>query len=310
MDMNIDTLKAVCDFAMKQDDPDIGFFGGEPLLKFRNIKKIVAEYPDITWNITTNATLADKRVAKFLAENNVDVIVSMDGIREAHEIHRQKYDKALAGLENLLEAHTNHVLRMTMTRETIPYMSKSVDYFLTLGVQNFMITTADTGALPLAQEDFKLFEDEAYKVANLILKHDKRIYWQDRFARGCNTTIQDRRTCSAGVSYFGVNVLGEIYPCQRALDYENLIMGNVYNGIMEDKFNHYKKLRFADFKCDPTCSIYSVCNGTCYIVNYIRNGCHTFSYYQTCNINRIIMQVADYMAHVRSNNGYTELHSI
>lgn len=74
---------------------DIVFFGGEPLLVFPLIKRIVeyveirAVNKDVTFNITTNALVVTDEMLGFLSKHKFSVCVSLDGPKEAHDANRK-----------------------------------------------------------------------------------------------------------------------------------------------------------------------------------------------------------------------------
>lgn len=81
--------KVACGF---KKGPMINFYGGEPLLKYHLIKKIVAYVESIDKNtkfyMTTNGLLLNKEVAKFITEHNFVVTFSLDGFQENHDRNR------------------------------------------------------------------------------------------------------------------------------------------------------------------------------------------------------------------------------
>jgi uncharacterized protein len=70
--------------------PSIGFYGGEPLLNFKLIKRCVEfvqeKYGDqgTVYNITTNGSLLQKERASWLMDNRFIISVSLDGPEEEH----------------------------------------------------------------------------------------------------------------------------------------------------------------------------------------------------------------------------------
>ena len=75
----------------KRKKVTIGFTGGEPLLNFEVIKKIVdytkkniGPYKKIGFTITTNGTLINEKIAQFMADNKFVVGISLDGLKEAN----------------------------------------------------------------------------------------------------------------------------------------------------------------------------------------------------------------------------------
>jgi uncharacterized protein len=72
----------------------IGFYGGEPLLQYTLIDRIV-EYAkmlfanwNLNFNVTTNGTILDEKIVDFLKRENFSVLVSLDGPRKNHDSKR------------------------------------------------------------------------------------------------------------------------------------------------------------------------------------------------------------------------------
>jgi len=74
---------------------NVSFYGGEPLLEYEMIKKIIAyvndkfEGKDISFNMTTNAILLTPERLKYLVKNNVSIMVSLDGSEEIQNRSRK-----------------------------------------------------------------------------------------------------------------------------------------------------------------------------------------------------------------------------
>lgn len=72
------------------------FHGGEPLLRFRVIKEVVAHAENVahelgkvvSFTIQTNASIFNDEIVDFLLEHKVTVGISLDGDQEAHDLHR------------------------------------------------------------------------------------------------------------------------------------------------------------------------------------------------------------------------------
>lgn len=72
----------------------IGFYGGEPLLELELIKKCV-KYTNskrikdkVFYNITTNGSMLNSEVIKYLIENNFNIALSLDGPQAVHDKNR------------------------------------------------------------------------------------------------------------------------------------------------------------------------------------------------------------------------------
>jgi uncharacterized protein len=73
---------------IKENNIKINFFGGEPLLLWDEIIVPLIEYSKkyndlIVFTLTTNGLLLDEEKLIFLKKNNINFILSMDGIKEA-----------------------------------------------------------------------------------------------------------------------------------------------------------------------------------------------------------------------------------
>jgi len=98
MSMSLETAKAaVAQFmAHKPTKTAIGFYGGEPLLEFELIERIVLfaesiaerDGGEVRFALTTNGTLLNDEKLHFLAKHNFSVLISLDGNREAHDRYR------------------------------------------------------------------------------------------------------------------------------------------------------------------------------------------------------------------------------
>ena len=95
--MEWDTAKKAIDFlkahSQKSEHRHIGFYGGEPLVNFELIKQAVQYAKEIfdnniTFALTTNATLVNTEIASFFADNDFNLIISLDGPEELHNANR------------------------------------------------------------------------------------------------------------------------------------------------------------------------------------------------------------------------------
>ncbi|MDK2587344.1 radical SAM protein [Romboutsia sedimentorum] len=119
-DMSLDTAKKAIDLlALRSDDEvNISFYGGEPLLRFDLIKQCISYCNDkfsnktVYYNMTTNCTLMTPEIAGYLASvDNFTITVSLDGPECIHDKNRVfingtgSFDKTINGLKNLIIAY-------------------------------------------------------------------------------------------------------------------------------------------------------------------------------------------------------------
>lgn len=97
----------------------IGFYGGEPLLRLPAIERIIMVARDLNagtrplrFKMTTNGVLL-AQFSDFLAEHNVELLISLDGDEEAHA-HRvladgsESYTRVLEGIMTLKKRHPSY----------------------------------------------------------------------------------------------------------------------------------------------------------------------------------------------------------
>lgn len=72
----------------------IGFYGGEPFLRFDLMKEVIqtarelAEDRDVSFNVTTNGTLMGPEVCDYCIQGRLAVTLSLDGPQEIHDCFR------------------------------------------------------------------------------------------------------------------------------------------------------------------------------------------------------------------------------
>lgn len=117
-EMTSETARLAVDEFMSRagEDVSLSFYGGEPLLRFEMIERLVSDvardHPQrrVSWSLTTNGTLVSESVARFLMSHGFLVTVSLDGPRAVTDRHRKDvrgvgaFDRILAGLERLQQA--------------------------------------------------------------------------------------------------------------------------------------------------------------------------------------------------------------
>ncbi len=117
-DMDEVTAQKALDMAFSSPSPQIKieFQGGEPLLNFELIKKIVfwgeersAELgKPVTFVITTNLALLNDEVLQFSKEHQILISTSLDGPKDLHNKNRPRpggnsYELAVAGIDRIRE---------------------------------------------------------------------------------------------------------------------------------------------------------------------------------------------------------------
>lgn len=96
--MSWETAKTAVDFlwehSIDSQEVNIGFYGGEPLLEFPMIRRIIHHSEkrffgkELSFSLTTNGTLLTTKVIHFFQKHNVSLMVSLDGPQEINDRNR------------------------------------------------------------------------------------------------------------------------------------------------------------------------------------------------------------------------------
>ena len=133
--------RAAVDFIIKNSGIrkhcEIDFFGGEPLINFRTVKAVteyVRQREQDTGKIfkltlTTNGLLLDDKIGAWLNDNNISVVLSLDGRREVHDAMRPdisgrgSYERVVKNFKRFVDSRggDNYYLRGTYTNRNLDF---------------------------------------------------------------------------------------------------------------------------------------------------------------------------------------------
>jgi len=113
----------------------ITFYGGEPLLNFDLIKWVVDYIKEkglkVHHAMTTNGTLlGDSKIVNFLIDNEVDILVSLDGPADVHDECRVfasgggTHDVIMKNMKKIYEADKDYYNKRVRYTATLPYASR------------------------------------------------------------------------------------------------------------------------------------------------------------------------------------------
>lgn len=247
-DLSFDDARRSFDLFPPHGDLSVSFFGGEPLLRFDLIERIVAEAEamarrrnvSVSFHLTTNGTLLSREIAAFLDEHRFSVIVSLDGDTATHDRLRGAHAETMRGLAQLtglgLAARTT--LRSTFTAERLTLVERlaflnalvraglaanvSVEPVSLPPTHPLAITAANTGAL--AEEYHAAGQ---WMIAELRAGRRPVFFHFDKLAGRIALGSPAPTECGAGWHYVTVDPTGRLHACHR----EGAIIGSVRDGI-------------------------------------------------------------------------------
>jgi len=284
---------------------NINFFGGEPLLNWPALKrtieyaKEIAQKSDkqVSFSITTNGTLLNSERVRFLKNYQVSVMLSMDGLPEAHDRHRRmlkdrpSFPFVWKGFQLLMEHYETFDVRMTVMPDTVSLLFESVMFLSEHGVKNLVIVPAF--GVEWRPNDHKVYQQQIRKIAEHFLSTNRQdslliriSLLQDLEKVEELVKKADRKSvqsdfgfysgCYAGANGIAVSSSGEIFPCAPFVGSKDLresyCLGTVQKGL--DNFRRqelYVLNRHGGLKCQQ-CILRSFCLGVCMVANYYATG--------------------------------------
>lgn len=249
----------------------LGFFGGEPLLHYKQVKEIISYTNDICsqYNITlfvaftTNGYLINKEMIRDFRSSNVkNLQITLDGNKNQHDKVRYSgrqgsFDKIIQNINLLLENQIGITLRINYTTENISGIKDILqDIYFWSEKQK---THLDIQFHRVWQDSKLDINDEVDKTIDSFLKHGFKAY---KFPLD-----NVKKPCYADTSYGAlINYNGDVYRC-TALNFAKTQREGFLNNhgriVWENESNETRKnAKFKNKSC-LTCRILPVCNGGC-----------------------------------------------
>ncbi|MBS4535685.1 SPASM domain-containing protein [Clostridium sp. D2Q-14] len=310
----------------KSDNLEIRLFGGEPLLKFNIIKRIINTFKDlnnhssknfnISYNIFTNATIINNEIIDFLKENDIQVFTSIDCNKQIHNRNRidingnGTYDKVIKNAKLLNKNLSQRVVVRSIldTSEEewnlVEYCCSLFDQGLLMYSIEFPWTTCDS-LYALSNEKLNIVKRKISEYCdeyiNRIKRKDFSLIGLHPFVKYISKAINNDTTlcmysCGAGYSGLAVTAEGEIFPCHAFTNYEKFKLGNTKRGIINKELLEVFENYGADNikKCN-TCSVKYLCMNRCPFDSFIYNG-DVFSINDfRCEIQKEIIKASFYL---------------
>lgn len=299
--MEWETARETVDYLIRESrdrkNIHITFFGGETLMNFQLLKKVVVyareecskQGKKIDFSLTTNATLLSPAVIEFLAENAVGVTVSIDGPKATNDQFRVfangrgSYDIIVPKIRELLARHKSRPIAARVTLTT-----PSVDV---LGVYRHLkhdLGFHEVGFAPVTTSPARLYSigergmDTVLEQFRALAREYLSFALQNRHHGFSNVSdtlselhqgISKSHPCGAGIGMLGVGPSGDIAPCHRFVDSDTHKLGNVSTGIdVERKHDFLARGNVANKYDCHTCWARPLCAGGCHHEAFVRYG--------------------------------------
>lgn len=322
--MSVETARQAVDFLFAQCGNVrsllITFFGGEPLLNFPAIRYTV-EYAkqlaaqnnkEIGFSITTNGTLLTPQIQEFLAENEVAMMISLDGCKDVHDAARPwtngtgSYDIVHKHLREVAQtpAVNYSTIRATMTRNH-PDMLGAANHLAELGFPSFSVDPCYLKDDQLGFHDhnahFQVLKEEYDRLAEEYIHRAKSgmrmpFHTFDYLMETVEKASPRVYSCCAGVGHVSIGADGSLFPCQRMVSETDYCFGDVWQGITRPEIPQMFKDShiMARSKC-ASCWARHVCAGGCraYAVSFNGNIAEPFMF--DCYLMRHLVELGVYV---------------
>lgn len=263
----------------------VSFYGGEPLLNQEGFifaisyinriltkKKIAVQY-----SVITNGTILSPDIINCILNNNVNVMVSIDGNETAQNRNRRFYDGrdsyelVLDNIRKLQDKGGRIAARITLTKENIELLYDSVVMLWQENIHDVecIPVLTDQKNICIDQDDMYLLERELLKISDALhqnLLTEKTFFFNNYMRIIYNLHLKADHyypTCS----YYDYKKIlytpdGEVYNCEKLLGKSKEKIGNdekIDNNILKRRIvSHAYKQNCA------RCVARRACGGMCY----------------------------------------------
>jgi uncharacterized protein len=296
--MTFETAKKAIDLMVANsegtDELLVIFFGGEPLINFEVVKATFDYCQSLEksinkkfrYSMTTNGTILTDEIYDFIKNNNISVMISVDGGKDLQNKHRcycdgrGSFEDVCKNIERFKEARGGFLTARATVCSTDIRFKKIRDDLLALGFTNAVTSMVDTAEdSPLfiggdytekVLEQYQILADDYIEQImqgkkpqnNLFANALDILYFKKMKARACN----------AGNNGIAIGTDGNIYPCHRFMGMPEYIIGNIDTGIDENLRSNYREATIYNKEECKDCWARYMCCGGCSHTSAVHSG--------------------------------------
>ena len=255
--MSKEVAERAVEFIIENSGPrihsEIDFFGGEPLMNMDTVRHAVTYVrrreaetgKKFKLTLTTNGVLLNDEITQYLNDNNISLVLSLDGRREVHDNIRPfangtgSYDMVLKNVTKAIQSRNdqNYYLRGTFTAQNLDFAADVLD-MADQGCTQLSVepVVSKDSKYALTKEHLPKLFAEYDKLAQEYLKRKKNGNGFDFFHFNVDINngpcVAKRLSgCGAGHEYFAVTPDGDLYPCHQFVGRDEFLLGNVFDGV-------------------------------------------------------------------------------
>ena len=267
--MSFEVGKRALDFLIENSGSrknlEVDFFGGEPLMNWDVVKRLV-EYArsiekekgkNFRFTLTTNGVLVDDEVIEFSNREMSNVVMSIDGRKEVHDRLRKdyagngSYDRIIPKFQKFARERgsRSYYVRGTYTHNNVDF-TEDLFHLADLGFTELSmepVVCAPDDPYALTDEDLPKLYEQYEILAKDMLRREREgrpitfyHYMIDLVHGPC---IYKRISgCGSGTEYLAVTPWGDLYPCHQFVGDVKYLMGNIWDGVTNTELRDRFKL--------------------------------------------------------------------
>ncbi|PYG84365.1 uncharacterized protein LY28_03628 [Ruminiclostridium sufflavum DSM 19573] len=276
--MSLEMAKRGIDFLWEHskdcEEVNLGFYGGEPTLEFNLIKtcmeyaKIKFEGKNVKFSITTNGTALTNEMIEYFYDNNVILMISLDGPKEIHDKNRVfadnsgSFEAVMANVRKIKSSYPDFFHKILFNVVADPENDYSCTSNFLSGnevIKDSVINSSEVNMF-YRKEDIEISEDfcikKGYELFKLFLSKlgrfdqkkvsplvsvnysflEKMYNEQLRTVEALPDRYHHGGPCIPGAQRLFMSVDGTFYPCERVSEESEAVkIGHIDTGIDIEK---------------------------------------------------------------------------
>jgi uncharacterized protein len=277
----------------------IVFHGGEPLIEFKTLSKMVefireslGDSKTIELNIQSNLSLLTEEMAQFFKTHDVSISFSLDGDFRANQATRETKDSEktfnsiMRGIEILRKYQKRLGCICVVSKDNIDSMDRIMDFFASLHIDGVVVNrVAPVGGGVEFASTHGVSAEDFFQTTKSLYERQRVNGWPK--INNIEVLIAMIRKsnigylcypCSAGWSMISVDHSGNVYPCARFCNDPNWICGNLLDEDLLEIYNSEKMKQ-----CRLRSQLIPECN-SCEFKDRCGGGCAASAYYSSGRI--------------------------
>jgi len=295
---------------------EVDFFGGEPLMNMPAVRRIVSHGQELErrtgktlkFTLTTNALGLTDEVGAFLNDNDIAVVLSLDGRAWVHDAVRRGDDgsptfaRCAANALKFVNSRRGgeYYVRGTYTRRNLDFVD-DVLFLADMGFETISfepVVASPQSPYSIREQDLgQVFASYDRLVQEMVRRrqagHGFRFFHFDLDVAHGPCLAKRLMGCGAGREYAAVTPEGQLYPCHQFVGRAGFDMGSVHDGITEPHIS--EEFGAAHIYSKPACTgcwARFMCSGGCHANAHEMSGGLAEPYAIGCAITRKRLEAA------------------